>query len=274
MREFTAADASWLQEYCDAIHLHYNGLFSRSSTSFPESSALLQRFADARDAVISEGWKTWAGLDAAHNELCVAGAILEAPNYPVEELAYEPPPSEGAKTIDFRAEGHDGRVWFVDVKTIAPDFIDRWEQFEAAKTHEWLADRTELVLLRDWLGGELWHSKTAARGRMLEYTLELEGKLGGYPGFEAETTVLMLCGNGFHWHEDELEDFVAFYVEGHHRPDDSLAAMERHFIKAKKLNLPRRVVRFGYCQRQSCQVSPSRLNWWVKPPRLPAAMAL
>ena len=82
----------------------------------------------------------------------------------------------------------------------------------------------------------------------------------------------MLCGNGFHWHEDELEDFVAFYVDGQHRPDDALATMEKHFVDARRLELPRRVVRFGYCQRPSGAVSPSGVNWWVRPPNMPAAV--
>jgi hypothetical protein len=271
-REFTTDDASWVREHSCEVRDHYSRLFASSGTVFQRAQPLLERFVDASDAVLARGWSQWSALDEVHNELGIAGAILDARDYRIDELVYEPPPAVGGKTIDFRAKGHDGQSWLVDVKTIAPERIDRWEQFDTAKAKAWLTDRVDLVLLRDWMGGELWHSKTAARSRMLEYTLELEGKLEGYPGFHPATTVLMLCGNGFHWHEDELEDFVAFYADGEHRADDSLAAMEKHFIDVKSLQLPRRVRTFGYCQRPSCGVSPSRLNWCVRPPTWPMSM--
>ena len=183
MREFTKADAKWVLEYCATVCRNYSDLFA-GTTTFPQARDLLQWFNQAKDSVVSNGWANWSGIETAHNELCVAGAIVQAPNCRIEELAYEPAPATGVRTIDFRAKGSDGRLWFIDVKTIAPEFIDRWEQFETAKSQNWLPDRTDLVLLRDWLGGELWHSKTAARSRMLEYTLELEGKLPGYQGWK------------------------------------------------------------------------------------------
>lgn len=273
MREFTTTHKDWLTDYCAAVARHFSGVFVSSSTAFPEADVLLNRFGDARDAVISDGWKRWPTLDEAHNELCIAAAILEAPNYQIDELSYEPLPAVGAKTVDFLAKGNDGRLWLVDVKTIAPKLIDRWNQFETAHANEWLPDSANLVLAREWLGGELWHGKVASRSRMLEYTLELEGKLTGYPEFGPDTAILMFCTNGFHWHEDELEDFVALYADGQHRADDVLATMERHFIETQGLDLPRRVKRFGYCQRESQSITPSRVNWWVRPPRLPAALA-
>ena len=226
MRDFTETDASWVAEYYGLAWRHYRDLFADIRV-FPQAPDLLERFRKAKDSVMSGGWAHWSGVDTAHNELCVAGAILQAANYRIDELVYEPAPANCGQSVDFRARGSDGRLWFVDVKTIAPELIDRWEQFEMAASQNWMSDRTELVLLRDWLGGELWHSKTAARSRMLEYTLELESKLAGYQGWDPSTTVLMLCGNGFHWHEDELEDFVVFYVDGRHRCDDPFCQYQR-----------------------------------------------
>lgn len=271
MRDFTDSDAKRISDYGEEVYRHYRGVFDVTA-AFAQASNLLGRFNEAQRSVESGGWANWSSVETAHNELSIAAAIIQAPNYTVHELVYEPTPTTGARTVDFRARGSDGRVWFIDVKTIAPELIDRWEQFETATSQNWLSDRNELVLLRDWLGGELWHSKTAARSRMLEYTLELECKLLGYPGWDPATTVLMLCGNGFHWYEDELEDFVAFYVSGQHRADDPLGAMEQHFIDTNRLELPRRVTRFGYCQRSSLMIEPSRVNWLVRPPQVPAAV--
>ena len=45
---------------------------------------------------------------------------------------------------------------------------------------------------------------------MLEYSLELEQKIAGAGLATGDTIcVLALCGDGFHWHRDQLEDFVA-----------------------------------------------------------------
>ena len=81
--------------------------------------------------------------------------------------------------------------------------------------------------------------------------------------------VYVFCSNGYHWYQDELEDFVAFYVEGRHRWDDPLANMERHHIEQLKLELPRRVRTFAYMGRQSGATYPRKLNWHVVAPSFP-----
>jgi hypothetical protein len=268
MRDFTDTDARIVSDYGDAVCHRYRDIFN-GTAAFARASGLLARFYDATRSVESGGWDNWSSVETAHNELCIAAALLQAPHFMTQELVYEPPPDTGSRTVDFRARGSDGRVWIIDVKTVAPGLINRWEQFETARSQNWLSDRNELVLRRDRMGGEIWHAKTAARGRMLEYTLELESKLAGYPGWDPATTILMLCGNGFDWHEDDLEDFVAFYVGGQHRADDSLGTMERHHIDTKRLELPRLVKRFGFCQRSSLEIEPSKINWAVRPPKLP-----
>jgi hypothetical protein len=273
MREFTSAQGEWVADYSSRILEHFGGVFAPHSGTFRQADVLLGRISQARDSVLNGGWGLWSSMDEAHNELCVAAAILESPGYRINRLEYEPPSARGGPTIDFLATGSDGRPWLVDVKTIAPILIDRWHQFERAKANGWLPQGADLILSRQWLGGELWHLKVASRSRMLEYTLELEDKLSGYTSsYQPDTTILMFCTNGFNWHEDELEDFVAFYADGEHRPDDPLAEMERRFIRDKGLDPGRRVKRFGYLQRQSQNTVASRVNWCVRPPRFPSAL--
>src|SRR4029077_12119372 len=134
-----------------------------------------------------------------------------------------------AQTIDFRATGDDGLIAYVDVKTIKPAPRDRWDQYEKAQEKSLFPARAHILVKKEWLGGEIWHSTFAARDRMLEYALETEKKIAEAK-LTAERTlfVLALCGNGFHWHEDQLEDFVSFYHSGKHRPDDPFAKMEAH----------------------------------------------
>jgi hypothetical protein len=63
------------------------------------------------------------------------------------------------------------------VKTIKPQDTDRGEQFERARAEAWPSDNIVVGIATEWLGGEIWHAWFAARGRMLEYSLELEQKL-------------------------------------------------------------------------------------------------
>jgi hypothetical protein len=116
-------------------------------------------------------------VDEAHNELCVASAILANEKPHTARLEYEPPLQDCKKSIDFRATAEDGSLNYVDVKTIKPLSKDRWDQYEKAREEKWLPENVHVILEKEWLGGEMWHSMFAARGRMLEYALELEAKI-------------------------------------------------------------------------------------------------
>ncbi len=115
-------------------------------------------------------------------------------------------------------------------------------------------------------GGEIWHGWFAARGRMLEYTLELEQKIreAVLKGKPITVFFLALCGTGFEWHESQLEDFVDFYRTGRHRSDDPFAKMEAHCMAKANLSLDRTVTRFVYVKRKTTIVLPERLNWNVR----------
>jgi hypothetical protein len=152
-------------------------------------------------------------------------------------LEYEPPLLGCAKTIDFRAIADDGQIAYVDVKTIKPQSTDRWDQFEKARAEVWLPENVRVGLSEQWLGGEIWHGWFAARGRMLEYSLELEQKIAE-GGLTTDNTLFTLafCGDGFYWHQDQLEDFVSFYYSGVHRADDPFSQVEqRHIYVVRKL---------------------------------------
>ena len=72
---------------------------------------------------------------------------------------------------------------------------------------------------------------------MLEYSLELEQKIAE-GGLTTDNTLFTLafCGDGFYWHQDQLEDFVSFYYSGVHRADDPFSQVEqRHIYVVRKL---------------------------------------
>jgi len=183
-------------------------------------------------------------------------------------LAYEPPLPGCAKTIDFRGVTSDGVTVYVDVKTIKPEPKDKWEQFERAREDDLIPENVIVGLFKEWMGGEIWHGWFAARGRMLEYTLELEQKIRE-AGLNKQTNTafcLALCGTGFEWHESLFEDFVDFYRSGRYRSDDSFAKMEAHYMTKARMSLNRTIARFVYIERKTTMILPERLNWNVREP--------
>jgi hypothetical protein len=269
-RLFTEDDGRWAESYVDRVARALRVRLEPHSPRFPESHRLLDRLSAALKAVVKHGWSKFSGIDEAHNEICVAIAILESREPPVARLLYEPPLVGTSKSVDFVAEYVGGATCFVDVKTIVPRSKDRWEQYATAQGEGWLPDNVSVTLLKEWLGGELWHNKVAARSRMLEYASELESKLAAMEFSNASDCVfLVLCSNGFHWHPDELEDFVAFYRTGVHRADDPFARMEERHIQAKAIKLTKTIQRFAYFERTSSALLPGRLNWNVVAPPAP-----
>jgi hypothetical protein len=265
--KLTEQDVTWVKAYEKDVCETFAPIFKDAEKRFKDGDRLLKRFAETIDEVLKHGRGHFRAVDEAHNELCAAAAILQNRNPEFVTLEYEPALEGCEKTIDFRAKAADGLTLFIDVKTIKPVPTDRWEQFERARKEEWFPEKVELLFSKEWLGGELWHNTFAARGRMLEYTLELEQKIAECK-LQMEKTffVLLLCGEGFYWHEDELEDFVAFYFSGSHRSDDPFAKAEAKYMDEKKLKLTRMISRFACMRRPQGEVHKKRLNWNVQPP--------
>lgn len=265
--KLTEEDIAWVKAYEKEVCDVFADIFGGAKDRFKDGDRLLKRFSATIEELLKNGRGLFRAVDEAHNELCVAAAILQNGNPKFQTLEYEPALGGCPKSIDFRAKDADGLTLFVDVKTIKPVAKDRWEQFERACKEGWLPDNVKLLFSKEWLGGELWHNTFAARGRMLEYALELEQKIAECK-LQAENTffVLMLCGEGFYWHEDELEDFVAFYFTGTHRSDDPFAKAEVQYMGEKRLQLAKTISRFACMRRPQGDVHKKRLNWNVRPP--------
>jgi hypothetical protein len=263
-------EIAWITGYAATVTTYFESIFGNANDRFNDGPRLVERFKRAVEKVLKDGRGNFRAVDETHNELCVAAAILQNPNPQFVMLDYEPALYGCAKTIDFRVTTVDGATVFVDVKTIKPVPKDRWEQFERALKEGWLSENVRVTLSKEWLGGEIWHEMFAARSRMLEYTLELEQKIANCQ-LQAERTsfVLMLCGEGFYWHKDELEDFVSFYFMGRYRSDDPFSKAEAKYIEEKKLSIAKTVSRFACMRRPKGDVEQKRLNWNVQPPHDP-----
>ena len=263
-------DIAWVKAHAAEVKDAFGPEFAAASDRFAQGQLLLDRFNAAIGAVLKNGKGHFSAVDEAHNEICVASALLSNTRLRFVRLEYEPPLLGCAKTIDLRATADTGQVAYIDVKTIKPQAADRWDQFERATKEGWIADNVHVVIAEEWLGGEIWHAWFAARSRMLEYTLELERKIAeANLAGENKLYVLALCSDGFRWQQDGLEDFVSFYYTGMHRGDDAFSKAELKYISDKKITLNRTISKFAYMKRPQSQIHPARLNWNVRPPKDP-----
>lgn len=263
-------DLEWMAAYATEVVTTFRARFESASDRFKAWQPLLDRFTTAIEAVKANGRSLFRAVDEAHNELCVASSLLDNSDPLFAQLEYEPPLLGCSKSIDFRATTDTGVIAYVDIKTIKPLAKDRWEQFERAQAEGWFPRNVSVILSKEGLGGELWHNMFAARGRMLEYSLELEQKIVEGKLLESGPLfVLALCGEGFHWHEDELEDFVSYYYTGSHRGDDPFGIAEARSVEEKKLSIAKTISRFACMRRPQGDIFPKRLNWNVQPPRHP-----
>jgi hypothetical protein len=262
--------AGYLEEklqHAAAVEQHFRSVLSSHAARCCGSESCFNRFLSSIRALReSPTVVALAAVEACHNELCVLQELLEQRDHPFSMVEYEPKLSRGDHRIDFRAT-NDIATWFVEVKTIHPELKDRWDQYERATRLGRITDGVTIHFEREWMGGELWHNKFSARARMLEYASEFEerittGALEG-PGREF---VVALFSDGFAWHEDELEDFVAFYRTGTHRADDGLAKMEDHDMRTRGRSFARLISTFAYCCRPPFKLVPTEVTWNVKPP--------
>ena len=267
IRPFTDGDAEWVEQRGALVRSHFSRVFQNHAQRFPSHDRLVAKFDQAVADAVAHGWPQFGKFIDFHNELALAELILQQTSSAPTGVEYEARLPRSSRTIDFSLSYGDGRSTYVDAKTVRPKMIDRWEQYEDIVSHDILTPGTEVELHRGWLGGELWHLKMASRARFLEYARELEGKVRAAHG--NGVFVLAFFCSGFHWHLDELEDFVLFYKTGRHTAADPLAKMELHYIAQENCYLDRSIAHFAFFKRSTDSMSVESGTWDVEPPRLP-----
>ncbi|MPY88842.1 MAG: hypothetical protein GEU99_13050 [Luteitalea sp.] len=248
---------------------HFSALLEQHASRLVGTGRCLATFRQSVEAFEKyQDTRTLARLEEAHNELCLLEELLAQTNPLFSTIEYEPVLPGCDKRIDFRAT-NDCVVWFIEVKTIHPELIDRWDQYERVVRSGRITENVTIHFERDRMGGQLWHQRFSARARMLEYSRELEDRITAC-GIDSprHRFMLALFSDGFVCQKDELEDFVAFYRTGLHRPDDGLAKMEAHDVGSKNVTLTRRITRFAHFSRSPFAASPAEKDWNVRPPAM------
>ncbi|OGW73676.1 MAG: hypothetical protein A3J72_02455 [Nitrospirae bacterium RIFCSPHIGHO2_02_FULL_40_19] len=263
-------DPDWVINYLRKTISIFQERFGNNSRRFPDGEACISNYIKNLKEYYRKGQPEPVirrTLEEIHNELCVADALLQCNNPFFTTIRYEPSLPRCNKTIDYVCVLPNSSLYYVDVKTIMPESIDGWKKFLNNK--KYIPTNIEVILEQDLMGGEIWHRWYASRGRMLEYTIELENKISECGlCHESSVFVLVFCGNGSDWHVSRLEDFVAFYKTASHRYDDAFSEMEKHYLKEQNIQLQRSISRFAYFERSFGFLEPKKIIWNIQPPFL------
>ena len=231
---------------------------------FPSCDKLLNKFNSQREKWEVNGVDLTDDIVAMTNELCLANLILSEVKY--NKLNYEPKPDlkNSKETIDFRISMNNGNIIYCDVKTIQPIVQDDWKKF--IKHKEFFPKNNEVILDKDWLGGEIWHNWYNSRQAILNYSLEFEKKILTYNFTDRTRFVMICCSDGFDWGITHLEDFVYFYSTGSNNPDDKFSTMEKKFITDKNITFLKNINCFAYMERPKTKLKVSKFICPVRGP--------
>ena len=208
---------------------------------FPDSTKLVRRF----EAEVSAWYKrrtakrSFRGVINIGNELAAAVALLDGCKG-LTLLHYEPCMRGTAQTLDFclyDADGH--RVW-IDVKTVAPQWLDDdegWQRFQALAAD--FPPNARFGVQRAFAGAAIFGQAIKARWSFVTRTIEVEEKAALIPPEEGGPVWLMFCSDRFAWHRDDLEDFADFYRAGRFREDDWASSAIARYLSDNSLSLAR-----------------------------------
>jgi hypothetical protein len=110
-------EIEWMNAYANEVLTTFRAQFDSAADRFKTSQPLLDRFSSAIESVQGNSRALFRAVDEAHNELCVASALLENSNPAFTCVEYESVLPGCAKSIDFRATTDAGVTVYVDIKT-------------------------------------------------------------------------------------------------------------------------------------------------------------
>lgn len=252
----------WLQQvvpvYADKVD---------ADARFPDGRELTSAFDRAASLYLKR--RTHDDIKATDekcNELAAAAVLLERMG-PGQTLVYEPRLQNTKKTLDFRIDGPDAPALWVDVKTIAPQWIydddDQWQKFESMQ--EQLPKHAHLVV--NMPGVALQARKV--RYSMYARTAKIEDKVREMTDDERRTPVsVMFCGAPFDWRAAALEDFADYYLSGKFRNDDWSIHMMQAYMDEKKIAFERSIVGFHCLLRPQFETLPREVGMFVRGPKM------
>jgi hypothetical protein len=228
-----------------------------SDARFPDGSKLLKRF----DFEV-ETWRrkkaeglTFRQLINFGNELGAAVGLLDHVT-DLATLRYEPRIPGVRKTLDFLLLDAEGRRAWVDVKTVAPEWVDddaEWKRFQAIAQK--FPENARLAVDRVFGGAGIGGQSIKTRWSFATRTFEVEQKAALIPEEMRGPVWLLFCSDRFAWHPDDLEDFADMYRSGRFRDDDWSRNEVFRYMQEKGLVFSGTLSGFHYAGRRHDEVA-------------------
>jgi broad specificity phosphatase PhoE len=238
-----------------------------SDARFPEAKSLLARFDRAADWWAKRHSKDDVkALTETANELAAAAAILDKLDES-QTLAYEPPLKRTKKTIDFLVMNSGRPHMWIDVKTVAPEWVEtdcEWQRFEAIRSQ--LPQNTNLIVDKELGGAGVGGQMLKSRWSLYTRAAEIEEKIEDLTDEEKAPVSVLFCSSGFAWHVDTLEDFADHYRNGKFRQDDWAATMLPRYMEDTMIAFKRTLAGFHYLERGQFEVMPKDFRMFVRGP--------
>jgi len=238
-----------------------------SDTRFPEAKFLLASFDRAAALWAKRHTKDDVKeLTEIANELAAAAALLGKLDES-QSLAYEPPLRRTKKTIDFLVMNSGKPHMWIDVKTVAPEWVEtdhEWRGFEAIRSR--LPENTNLIVDKELGGGGIGCQMLKSRWSLYTRAAEIEEKIEDLTDEEKAPVSVMFCSSGFAWHVDTLEDFSDHYRNGKFRQDDWAATMPPRYMEDTMIAFKRTLAGFHYLERGQFEVMPKDFRMFVRGP--------
>jgi hypothetical protein len=188
------------------------------------------------------------------NELAAAECLLGR-LHSGDRLLYEQPMAGTKKRIDFLIISGSGKHAWVEVKTVAPEWVNDeagWQRYmRIAKDFT----NAQLIVDREFEGAAIAGQAIKARWSFIQQTVEVEARAALIPDGLKGPVSLLFCSTGFDWHRDELEDFADYYRAGKPRTDDPLSNATDRYMRDDGLSFSRSLSGFHYLGRKRKEAS-------------------
>ena len=188
------------------------------------------------------------------NELAAAEGLLTR-LHSGDRLIYEQSMAGTKKRIDFLIISESGQHEWVEVKTVAPEWVNDeagWQRY--MKIAEEFTN-AQLIVDREFEGAAIAGQAIKARWSFIQRTVEVEARAALIPHGLKGSVSLLFCSTGFDWHRDELEDFADYYRAGKPRTDDPLSNASDRYMRDANLSFSRSLSGFHYLGRKRKEVS-------------------
>ncbi|MDE3163166.1 MAG: hypothetical protein KGL64_07890 [Acidobacteriota bacterium] len=214
--------------------------------------------------------KSFRPIIETANELAAAECLLRSIGE-TGRLSYEPRMAGTKKRIDFLIEREQTLYEWVEVKTVAPQFIDddaSWQRY--LRIAEEFSQSASFLTDRRYLGSAITGQAIKTRWSFIRYTAEVEASEVLVPAAMKGNPWLLFCSNGFDWTIKDLEDFADFYRTGSPREDDPWGNATVRFMHDAGITFRRTLAGFHYMERKNPNVSASCFRRNVRGPRFGA----